>query len=300
MTGFTNPVWASNFPDPQVLDADGTYVAIATNGNGMNVQTLTSTDLVDWSQGSDAMPELASWTSPGKVWAPEAVRIGQRWVMYYTTRAPDPEIQCIGVAVSRDPEGPYVDSSDGPLVCEEDAGGSIDAHPFVDADGQAYLYWKNDGNAVGVDTWISVQRLGRDGTTLVGEPERVLKQDLAWEGDLVEGPFVREEDGVYHLFYSANDFGSDRYAVGHATSSSPTGPFVKDEEPVLVSNDVAAGPGHNSLVERDGRVWMVYHAWAPDAVGSEVPGRTMWLSEVTFDGRSVSVQPPATTVTTRP
>lgn len=141
-------------------------------------------------------------------------------------------------------------------------------------------------------------RPGRD--ELLGEPERVIRQDLAWEGDLVEGPFVREEDGVYHLFYSANDFGSDRYAVGHATADAPTGPFVKDDEPVLVSNEVAAGPGHNSLVERDGRVWMVYHAWAPDAVGSEVPGRTMWLSEVTFDGRSVSVDPPATTVPTRP
>ena len=54
------------------------------------------------------------------------------------------------------------------------------------------------------------------------------------------------------------------------------------------------------MVERDGRVWMVYHAWAPDAVGSEVPGRTMWLSEVTFDGRSVSVDPPASDVPTRP
>ncbi|NUO35522.1 MAG: hypothetical protein HOQ27_10740, partial [Dermatophilaceae bacterium] len=32
----TNPVWPSNFPDPQILpDGDG-WVAIATNGNGMN------------------------------------------------------------------------------------------------------------------------------------------------------------------------------------------------------------------------------------------------------------------------
>ena len=39
---------------------------------------------------------------------------------------------------------------------------------------------------------------------------------------------------------------------------------------------------------------MVYHAWAPDSIGSEVPGRTMWLSEVTFDGSTVSVSPPRT------
>jgi GH43 family beta-xylosidase len=220
--------------------------------------------------------------------------------MYYTTIAPNFEIQCVGVAVAERPEGPYKDTRPGPLVCEADQGGSIDASPFLAADGTAYLYWKNDGNAVGVDTWISVQRLARDGTSLVGERRRLLKQDLPWEGHLVEGPSVWERDGVFHLFYSANDFGSDRYAVGHATASSPLGPFTKDPDPVLVSNEVAAGPGHCSLVEKDGRVWMVYHAWAPDAVGSDVPGRTMWLSEVTFDGRSVRVDPPTATVGKRP
>ena len=210
----TNPVWPNNFPDPQILpDGDG-WVAISTNGNGMNVQTLVSDDLVTWTQGSDAMPTLASWTTPGKVWAPEAHRFGDRWLMYYTTKAPDPTIQCIGLAVADDPKGPYRDTSSEPLVCEEDQGGSIDASPFVAADGTAHLYWKNDGNAVGVDTWISVQRLSADGLRLEGEPKRLLRQDLPWEGQLVEAPFVWERDGVFHLFYSANDYGSDAVCRG--------------------------------------------------------------------------------------
>ena len=53
-------------------------MAIATNGNGMNVQSLVSDDLVTWTQGTDAMPELASWTTPGKVWAPEVHRFADR------------------------------------------------------------------------------------------------------------------------------------------------------------------------------------------------------------------------------
>ncbi|WP_082591862.1 glycoside hydrolase family 43 protein [Terrabacter sp. Soil810] len=290
----TNPVWRSNFPDPQILPAGDGWVAIATNGNGMNVQTLTSDDLATWTQGSDALPRVASWSTPGKVWAPEAHRFGDRWVMYYTTMAPDPTIQCIGLAVADDPRGPFTDTSSQPLVCEHDQGGSIDASPFVASDGTAYLFWKNDGNAVGVDTWISVQRLSSDGRRLEGEPKRLIRQDLPWEGQLVEAPFVWERDGVYHLFYSANDYGSDRYAVGHAIATSPTGPFTKDPEPVLTSTDLAAGPGHCALFEAGGRVLMVYHAWAPDSIGSEVPGRTMWLSEVTFDGAKVSVTPPRT------
>ena len=287
-----NPVWRSNFPDPQVIkDGDG-WLAIATNGNGMNVQTLTSTDLRTWTQGADALPQLASWTTPGKVWAPEAKRFGDRWVMYYTTMAPDPAIQCIGVAVARDAKGPYRDTSAGPLVCEKDQGGSIDASPFTSSDGRSWLYWKNDGNAVGVDTWISVQALSKDGLRLEGAPKRLIKQDRPWEGSLVEAPFMWEHEGTFHLFYSANDYGSDRYAVGHATARSPIGPFTKDPDPVLTSDDVAAGPGHCALFQHAGKVLMAYHGWSPDAVGSEVPGRMMFLSEVAFDGTHVTVTPP--------
>ena len=301
--GFTNPVWDSDFPDPMIIDGGkGTWWAFATNGNGANVQTLRSTDLVTWEQGPDALPKLAGWTTPGDVWAPEVARVAaDRYVLYYTTPAPGGQIQCISSAIGAKPEGPYTDSSKAPLVCNRDSGGSIDAHPFRTASGERYLYWKNDGNRIGVDTWIWVQRLDPSGTQLVGRPQRLFRQDQPWEGNLVEAPFVWESGGRYHLFYSANAYDSSDYAVGVAVSSSPTGPFEKQPEPVLTSDDVAAGPGHCALIERDGKLWMVYHAWPPDAVGSAVPGRTMWLSEVTFGGDgAVSVVPPTAAYPTRP
>jgi beta-xylosidase len=301
--GFTNPVWDANFPDPMILDGgDGTWWAFGTNGNGANVQTLRSTDLISWEQGPDALPQLAEWTTAGDVWAPEVVRQSDgRFVMYYTTRAPGGEIQCISTAVADRPEGPYEDASGKPLVCDQRVGGAIDTHPFTTAAGERYLYWKNDGNRVGVDSWIYVQRLDRSGTELVGRAQRLFKQDRAWEGELVEAAFVWQVGKRFVMFYSANAYASDEYAVGIATASSPTGPFTKQTEPILVSNDVAAGPGHCSLFEHDGRIWMAYHAWAPDAIGSEIPGRTLWLSEVTFgsDG-SVSVVPPTVQYPERP
>jgi hypothetical protein len=60
-----------------------------------------------------------------------------------------------------------------------------------------------------VDTYISAAALSADGTELVGKPKRLFKQDLPWEGSLVEGPFVWENGGRFHLFYSANDYDSD-------------------------------------------------------------------------------------------
>ncbi len=301
-TGFTNPVYAGNFPDPMIVaDPDGGYWAVATNGNGSNAQTLRSADLTSWEQGPDALPELPTWTSPGKVWAPEVEEAGDRFLLYYTTIGPDPEIQCVAVATGAEPEGPYADDSERPLVCEQDQGGTIDAHPFTAADGTRYLYYKNDGNAVGVDTFISVAPLDATGRKLAGKPRRLFKQDLPWEGDLVEAPFVWEEGGRFHLFYSANSYASEAYAVGHAVADDPLGPFTKTDDPVLVTNDVAVGPGHCALFAVNGRVWMAYHAWTPGEVGEDIPGRALWLSEVTFaaDG-TPTVVPPTVDYPTRP
>ena len=293
MSGFENPVYAANFPDPQVIATEDGYLAIATKGNGMNVQTLTSKDMVRWDQGVDALPTLPKWSSSGKVWAPEIIRwTDGTWRLHYTTKGPDPQWQCVSVATSKYPQGPFVDTSSKPLVCESSEGGSIDQSPFIDSSGKAWLYWKNDGNAIGVDTWIRVQALDATGKAVIGKPTNLLQQDLPWEGHLVEAPAVVEVDGTFHMFYSGNDFGSDKYAVGHAVATSPTGPFTKDPEPVVVTNDVAAGPGHCQLLKVHGQWWMVYHAWEPGAVGDEATGRQMWLSKVTFAGRQATVEPP--------
>ena len=295
-SAFTNPVYFGDFPDPMIVAGPGGgYLAVATGGNGRNVQTLTSTDVVRWDQGADALPQLPKWSAPGKVWAPE-VAVGQdgQHVLYYTTRGPNPDIQCISVAVAKRAQGPYVDRSSKPLICERNRGGSIDPHAFTTADGRRYLYWKNDGNAIGVDTWISGQQLDAGGTKLVGQPRRLFKQDLDWEGRLVEAPFGWEHDGTFHLFYSANAYDSDSYAVGDATAKDPLGPFTKAGEPVLTSNDAAAGPGHCSLFAKDGKVWMAYHAWSPEAVGDPLIGRAMWLSEVTFGADELATVVPPT------
>lgn len=289
----TNPVYAFDFPDPQVLPVDGGYLGIATNGSGMNVQTIHSDDLISWSQGVDALPSVADWSSSGKVWAPEIIAWPDgSFRLYYSTKAPDPAWQCVSVASADTLEGPFEDASKEPLMCEIEEGGSIDASPFVDEDGTAYLYWKNDGNAVGVDTWIRAAKLSGDGLSVEGETTNLFKQDLPWEGHLVEGPAVVKVDGVYHMFYSANDYGSDAYAVGHAVSDSPLGPFVKDGDPVLATNELAAGPGHCQLFKEGDQWWTVYHAWVPGHVGDSASGRQMWLSKVSFDGETVEVQPP--------
>ena len=299
--GFTNPVYDSDFPDPQVVAVDNGYLAFATNGLLGNVQTLKSTDLVSWEQVGDALPSLPAWTSPGKVWAPEvAVHAPDRYVMYYTTSDDASGRQCIGVAVASQAVGPYVDKSPKPLICQADEGGSIDASPFQDSSGRRWLYWKNDGNAIGVDTWIYVSELAADGLTLVGPTHRLIKQTLPWEGNLVEAPYMVERNGKFHLFYSANAYDKETYAVGHALCATPTGACAKSGDPILSTSADAAGPGHNMVLHKDNRDWFIYHAWDPTSVGQNPPGRTMWLSELTWTNDTPAVHPPQRNNPTRP
>ena len=92
---FTNPVYDRDFPDPFVLKVGDTYYAYATNGDGKQVQTLTSEDLVDWTPGPDALPKVGAWTINGQTWAPEVLaRDDGTYVLYYTANL------CVGRAVA--------------------------------------------------------------------------------------------------------------------------------------------------------------------------------------------------------
>jgi len=283
-------VYAGDFPDPFVLavppsaSAPRRFYAYATNGRLGNVQLLMSTDLRTWDEVGDAMPRLPAWVRPGRTWAPEVLPLPDgRYAMYYTARCVATERQAIGVAVADAPEGPFEDVLGGPLL-DQDEGGSIDASPFTDVDGRRYLLWKNDGNAVGLDTWIHLQELDpEDPARLVGEPVRLLKQDRPWEGPLVEGPFLWRRDGRYYLFYAANAFADPAYAEGYAVADAITGPYAKaPENPILVGDARREGPGHASLVEHDGRTWIAYHAWPAGGVGGP-EGRRFWIAEVRWE-----------------
>jgi arabinan endo-1,5-alpha-L-arabinosidase len=262
-----NPVLDEDFPDPDILEVDGTYYAYATNTAQLNVQVATSSDLESWEMSdADALPELPSWVIPGKTWAPEVTQFGpDRFVMYPTTTNFDPTFQCIAVATATSPEGPFEIVGEEMLICPAEEGGAIDASTFTDDDGTRYLLWKNDGNCCGFDTWLYLAPLSEDGLTLAGEPTRLVKQDQEWEGDLVEAPTLVKRDGTYVLMYSANSYGGEEYAIGYATADAVTGPYTKGEEPLFTTeagDGVYIGPGgQDVVVSPDGQDLLAFHSW---------------------------------------
>jgi beta-xylosidase len=293
--GYVNPVYRSNFPDPGVLRVAGRYHAYGTQGGGSNVQTLTSTDLVHWQAGPDALPQLGNWATAGNTWAPEVISLGDQFALYYVARDTASGKQCIGRATARDPAGPFSDTAGRPLLCQVTLGGSIDPDPVRAGDGSLYLYWKNDGNCCGQPVHLWGQRLSPDGSRLTGTPIALLSNSKPWQGSLVEAPEMVVHGGEYTLFYSANDYASDRYGIGYASCRGPLGPCTDASDASLVpSNDLAAGPGHCFVLQSpDGDWWMLYHAWPPSAIGSTDPGRLLWLEPISWHGDTPSVHPSA-------
>ncbi|MEU4243380.1 glycoside hydrolase family 43 protein [Actinoplanes sp. NPDC026619] len=295
MMTFANPVYDKNFPDPGVLHVDGTWFAYGTNNAVDNVPLLTSTDLVHWTEQGDVLPKVGDWAELGNTWAPEVVRTDAgKYVLYYTARWKKADRQCIGVAVADDPHGPFADTRGEPLICQDDEGGSIDASPFRDEDGSLYLYWKNDGNHIGVPSHLYAQRLSPDGLHLTGDRVRLLTNNQPWHGTVVEAPEMLRHDGKLYLFYSGGAFDSDGYAVGYATCDTPMGPcHDAPENPILRSSATAAGPGHcYPITLDDGTTWLLYHAWPPDGIGSINPGRQMWLDRLDWTGGKPVVHGP--------
>jgi len=299
------PVLTQNFPDAFVLAHGSEFIAYSTN-DGANVPVAVSRNLRQWTvltdpsdpkRKYDALPRLGSWAKVGFTWAPEVTTGAdtKSYVMYFVARDSISAKQCIGVATSASPEGPFVDGASTPLVCQVAQGGTIDASAFRDSDGSLYLAYKNDGNCCGMTTTLYAQALSADGLSLLGTPVALLTNEPgSWEGAVIEAPTLWRHAGRLLLFYSANDYGGASYAVGYAECTAPLGrcrrapdlPLLKsrtDVTPALI------GPGHQTLFSVGTQTYMAYHAWQVTADGRRGTVRFLYIDRVDWDatGRPV-------------
>lgn len=277
---FANPVVNQDCPDPGVLKDGNTYYMVCTPGWAYPIRS--SPDLVHWTDRGTVFTSASHPTwGTGKFWAPELHKVAGKFVVYFSAVSSTTGTFAIGAGWSSTPLGPYQDIG-APLVTEP-APGAIDAHYFRASSGKHYLLWKVDGNAVGQPTPIKIQELAADGLSRVGAPTTILSNTLAWEGALVEGPFMIERGGFFYLFYSGNGYASPSYGVGVARATSPLGPFTKAGTPILVSKGAWAGPGHGSVLKGPSGDWVhVYHSWVAGKV-NQAPGRVVLVDRLQWE-----------------
>ena len=287
-------VYDADAPDPDVIRVGTTYYVYTTASDLENIPVLSSTDLQTWQPLGDALPTLPAWSEMGRSWSPGVVFLDGQYVMYYATEVTATGLQCISVATSTVPTGPFIDTSTTPFVCQTSLGGSIDPQPLVDADGTAYLDWKSNGGASTTPASIWAAQLAPDGLSLVSTPHALITQDPGWQ-TTVEGPDMVDASGAYVLFFSGGEWNGAGYGVGYADCARPLGPCVEpDSSPILHSDAARLGPGGESLFQDpDGNWYMAYAAWdGPVSNYSYSAGsfRSLWIAPVTFSGGRPDVE----------
>jgi beta-xylosidase len=272
-----NPLSWEECPDPSIVHADGDIYIATTHpewwdwmpGQAMYpLRRAVGSDFREVETIGHVFPagEAPSWVQ-GDPWAPELhYDEGMGYAVSFTARNGSGPL-CIGIALADHPEGPYRELREGPFL-ESPHIGVIDAHIFYDERaGRRWLYWKEDWNdrpSAHRRTPIFACELmmTADGPALVGEPVKVLENDLPMEGDLVEGASVVERDGRYYMFYSAGPYNSGAYLTSVAVGPTPVGPFTKLGENLMPNDACWEGRGHG-FVATDGeeRDWFVCHGY---------------------------------------
>lgn len=295
--------------DPYVLPVPAGVDGMPTPGYALywttdwsaNVPTAVSTDLVHWRRVADSLPTLPSWAltvrpppqfgAPAGVstmtWGPTVEKVAGGWDLYYSTEDAATRRECLGVASSSSPTGPFVDSSPAPLVCQAGLGGDIDPSVVATAPGKLSILWKNDGNANGAPVSIWEQPLVPDGRAVVGTPVRLISANESWEHGIIEGPaMLSDTHGGWWLFFSGGTWQSDTYATGVAWCRTVSGPCSEPTQaPLLASTATAVSPGGlDTFTDHRGRLWASYSAFpaAPaDARAAFASPRVLELAPIT-------------------
>ncbi len=245
--------------DPTVFADKGKFYLYGT-GSNQGFLFYESADLKTWRQPEDSSRRLAlkrgdAFGSSG-FWAPQVFKHGNSYYMAYTAN------EQIAIAKASGPAGPFSQSAPLPL---SGSGKQIDPFLFFDEDGKIYLYHVKlqNGNRI----FVAEMKPGLT-DVIPGTEKECISSTEEWENTVgagwpvTEGPTVLKHKNTYYLIYSANDFRNKDYAVGYATSGSPTGPWKKySGNPVISRHTVGQnGSGHGDVFfDNKGKMYYVLH-----------------------------------------
>jgi arabinan endo-1,5-alpha-L-arabinosidase len=262
-----------DFADPTVIRVGDQYYAYGTQTESddgyVNIQVARSPDLKTWTYLGEGLPNKPAWgASNQSYWAPHVVEKDGVFYLYYSAVPDDPTDgeNCLAVATSEAPEGPFTDAGE-PVYCSYE----IDPMVFNDpVSGRWFMYWGSAGD-------IAVQEMDPDMLHLSSDPKTTLL--LGWNAPKderrpyehgIEGPFVIFNDGWYYLFYSGDRCCEypPRYALMVARSRAPDGPFTRigdaqkrADSSILADDERWKGPGHCSVVsDPAGLTYVAFHA----------------------------------------
>jgi hypothetical protein len=206
---------------------------------------FSSSNLTDWTDhGVIVSQNKVNWvdSTTFSMWAPDCIARNGKYYFYFpgNVKASSGRGFGIGVAVADNPAGPYIPQPE-PIINVR----GIDPCPFIDKDGQAYIYYSLNK--------IFAAKLKDNMLELASEPEVI--GDLPTKG-LIEGPYLFERNGIYYMTYPHVQNKIER--LEYAISDNPMGPFkvtgvIMDELPM------GCWTNHQSIIEFNNQWYLFYH-----------------------------------------
>lgn len=290
-------------PDPFIFFHEGTYYIYATHVDG--VQLYRSSHLLS---GWEYCGLCFSVPEEKNYWAPALLEYGGKFYLYVSTTpagVTDMHRQSLKVAVADRPSGPFL------FAQELLAPFSIDAHAVAYKNALYLFYSVNDelsdkpGTCIVVDRLLSpLQTEGRP--VCVVRPtldEELFCRDRFQKGVnwyTVEGAFYFRHGDTHFVTYSGSAYGKPSYFVGYCVAHGDCEdlrqltwhkyPSDDTYAPLLSSDGLVEGTGHNSILAQNGEYWIVYHGRDTNTAQAQGDCRCMRADRLLIDGDRLHVE----------
>jgi hypothetical protein len=224
----------------------------------------TSTDMVNWTEhGAVASLKDFKWARQDNgAWAVQCIERNGKFYLYCPVHGGG-----IGVLVADSPYGPFKDPLGKRLIDTDHIWNDIDPSPFIDDDGQAYLYWGNPD--------LYYVKLNEDMISTAGE---VVKEPTKPK-NYQEGPWVWKKNGHYYLSYASTCCPE---GIGYAMSDSPTGPWTYKGMIVDASNLTRGN--HPGIIDFKGKSYCFGHSYdlLKQSTSTFYERRSVDMDEITY------------------
>ena len=232
----------ATFHDPLIIPLEGEYLGLSTDLGHRHVTARTSADLKNWSAPFSLLPEtpvsVQRHVGTEHFWAPELVRRGGVWRLYYCARRPGKTCSVIGLAEAREPKGPYAYRGD--VVVSQHSttftqANAIDPCVCADRDGKDWLIY---GSFFGGIRILPLDADGfptehHEGACIAGGGHQAIEGAYVW----YHAPSDR-----FVLFTSWGDLGRD-YHIRVAYANEITGPYTDSQGYDMTDRDPIHHPG---------------------------------------------------------
>jgi len=270
---FQNPLLSSG-PDPWVIQKDGFYYYMHTEGNRITIHKTKTLSKLKQAEKTVVYRSPASGPDAKNLWAPELHLINDKWYIYYTAGATaDFATQRLFVLenISLDPtQGTW--TKKGQIKDKNADFFAIDA-TVSNIRGKNYIFWSGHKSATDKTQRLYVAELSEPWKMKTAAVQ-ISAPIYAWEQignpHVNEGPeILKNRKGYVFLIYSASGCWTDDYSLGMLSLKRNSDPLIatnwtKTPQPIFRQSpgNGAYGPGHNGFFKSpDGKEdWIIYHA----------------------------------------